>query len=73
MPIDGIGGDNNPCYVCLGTGELEGEFCLNCMGTGTRASDGEHAFLKIFYDDVMDKLGDIKQKVDETKEVVDAI
>lgn len=57
---------NNPCYVCNGTGEVEGEFCIACLGTGFRTITGQHAFFKELsdkLDDIMDKCNDIFEKV----------
>jgi hypothetical protein len=73
VPIGGPLGDNNPCHPCGGTGEVDGEFHYRCFGTGYFGGPELAVFLKEFQDDVVDKLNDIKEKVDEIKTVVDAL
>ena len=71
---------SNRCKECGGTGKINGEFHTLCLGTGYIVGEALRAFLKMFYDDTIDKLDDIKkkvnkikEKVDEIKEVVDAL
>ena len=73
MPIGGV---NNPCSSCKGTGIDEGEFCMGCLGTGFTTDTGTKLFLKGLkeaVEDVIDKCNDIKEKVDEIKQVVDEL
>jgi hypothetical protein len=72
-PIGGPAGTANPCVECDGTGEINGAFHYPCIGTGYRGGKEFGVFLKEFQGDVMDKLTDIKEKVDEIKAVVDAL
>ena len=37
MAIGGPLGENNPCYLCGGTGLIVGEFHYACLGTGLKA------------------------------------
>lgn len=74
MPIGGESRINNPCLGCGGSGEVNGKFHIPCFGTGiTQGGGALPIFLKEFYDDSMNKLNDIKQKVDEIKVVVDEL
>lgn len=66
-------GPTDTCLECSGTGEIEGEFHVFCLGTGKVSTSALFDFLKQFNDDTMDKLSDIKEKVDEIKDIVDAL
>ena len=68
----GMGGPDNPCKYCNGTGDDGSGFCISCLGTG-KLFGFVQEFLKEFSDDVKGSLNDIKEKVDEIKEAVDAL
>jgi hypothetical protein len=72
-PVGGPAGTDNPCVECNGTGVFNGGFHYPCLGTGYRGGKEISVFLKEFQGDVVDKLTDIKEKVDEIKTVVDAL
>jgi len=58
----------NPCFECGGTGEIEGETCVACLGTGYRGGSDLHLFLlalKSRIDDIEDKLDDILDKCND--------
>jgi hypothetical protein len=63
----------NKCKDCGGTGEIEGEFHLICLGTGLRGWAARHTYQIEAHADILDKINDIKEKVDEIKVVVDAL
>ena len=63
----------NKCPGCGGTGEIDGEFHMLCLGTGEIGSYALFNFLRDHQSDVMDKLDDIKEKVDEIKAIVDGL
>lgn len=63
----------NLCENCEGTGEINGEPHLLCLGSGRQGIYGRNEFFRMFHDDVVDKLNDIKEKVDEIKEIVDGL
>ncbi len=66
-------GPANLCLTCKGEGTVDGDFDIDCLGTGFRISVGLNIFLKQLYDDVTNKCDDIKEVVDEIKEVVDVL
>ena len=80
MPIGGV---NNPCTSCEGTGLDEGEFCVQCLGTGYTTDTGTKLFLKGVLEKVdamvavqaehTTALSDIEDTCDDIKEKVDEI
>lgn len=64
---------SNVCKECEGTGEIEGEFHVQCLGTGEISSTALHIFFKKTYDDVTDKLNDVMEKVESIEDIVEAL
>ena len=71
--IGGLTGPDNPCLTCEGTGLFNGDPHVECLGTGKRGGIDINIFLMEFRSDCMDKLDDIKEKVDEIHTIVDAL
>jgi hypothetical protein len=73
MAIGGPAGDDNPCVLCNGTGELDGEFHYPCLGTGYRAGLEIAVFLKELKDNLDTKLDALQADMDIIKPQIDAL
>ncbi len=70
-PIGGIEGENNPCYLCKGTGLIDEEFHYACMGTGYRGGLQLAIFLKQLREDSLEKLDAIQSDITAIKAKTD--